>query len=48
MRRMKNAILYSKFEIRSSLDQGFARLRKRPNILLGCFQYAGLKLNQLW
>jgi len=47
-RRMKNAILHSKIEIRSSLDQGFSRLRKRPDILLGCFQHAGLKLNQLW
>ena len=47
-RRMKNAILHSKTEIRSSLDQGFARLRKRPDILLGCFHHAGLKLNQLW
>ena len=47
-RRMKNAILHSKIEIRSSLVQGFARLRKRPDILLGCFQHAGLKLNQLW
>jgi transposase len=47
-RRMKNAILHSKTEIRCSLDQGFSRLRKRPDILLGCFQHAGLKLNQLW
>jgi transposase len=47
-RRMKNAILRSKTEIRYSLDQGFSRLRKRPDILLGCFQHAGLKLNQLW
>jgi transposase len=46
--RMKNAILNSKVEIRSRLDQGFSRLRKRPNILLGCFHHAGLKLNQLW
>jgi len=47
-RRMKNAVLHSKAEIRGSLDQGFARLRKRPDILLSCFQHAGLKLNQLW
>jgi transposase len=31
-RRMKNAVLHSKDEIRGSLDQGFARLRKRPDI----------------
>jgi len=47
-RRMKNAIFRSKTEIRNSLDQGFSRLRKRPDILLACFQHAGLKLNQLW
>ena len=47
-RRMKNAILHSKTEIRNTLDQGFSRLRKRPDILLGCFNHAGLKLNQLW
>lgn len=47
-RRMKNAILSSKVEIRSRLDQGFSRLRKRPDILLGFFHHAGLILNQLW
>lgn len=46
-RRMKNAIFYSKEEIRQSLDSGFARLRKRPDILLGFFQHAGLEINQL-
>jgi transposase len=47
-RRLKNAIFYSKSEIRYGLDRGFSRLRKRPDILLGCFQHAGLNLNQLW
>jgi transposase len=47
-RRMKNAIFQTKTEIRIELDQGFSRLRKRPDILLGCFQHAGLKLNRLW
>jgi transposase len=47
-RRMKNAILHSKNEIRNPLDQGFSRLRKRPDILFGCFQHAGLTLNRLW
>jgi len=47
-RRMKNAIFHSKAEIRSRLNQGFARLRKRSDILLGFFQHAGLELNQLW
>lgn len=43
-RRMKNGIYQSKTEIRKSLDAGFARLRKRKDILLGCFQHAGLEL----
>jgi hypothetical protein len=47
-RRLKHAIFRSKSEIRSGLDRGFSRLRKRPDILLGCFQHAGLKLKQLW
>lgn len=47
-RQMKNGIYQSKHEIRQHLDQGFARLRKRPDILLSYFQHAGLNLNQLW
>lgn len=47
-RRMKNAILHSKEEIRFALDQGFSRLRKRPDIILGYFHHAGLELDQLW
>lgn len=46
--RMRNGVYHSKVEIRQNLDAGFARLRKRPDILLGCFQHAGLQLNQLW
>ncbi len=46
-RRMKNGVYHSKHEIRKNLDRGFARLRKRPDILLSCFQHAGLDLNQL-
>ncbi len=47
-RRVKNAVFHSKTEIRNSLDRGLSRLRKRPDILLGCFQHAGLGLKQLW
>lgn len=46
--RMRNGVYQSKAEIRKNLDAGFARLRKRPDILLGCFMHAGLQLNQLW
>lgn len=47
-RRLKNAIFQSKSDIRQSLNLGFSRLRKRPDILLACFQHAGLRLKQLW
>lgn len=47
-RAIKNAVFLSTPEIRQSLDRGFARLRKRPDILLGCFHHAGLVLNRLW
>jgi transposase len=46
--RMTNGVYHSKSEICKNLDAGFAHLRKRPDILLGCFQHAGLQLNQLW
>jgi hypothetical protein len=42
---MKKGVYHSKAEIRKNLDAGFARLRKRQDILLGCFQHAGLDLS---
>jgi transposase len=47
-RSLRNAIFTSKGEIRQHLDRGFARLRKRHDILLGLFHHAGLQLKQLW
>jgi transposase len=47
-RSVKNAVFASKQDIRKKLDGRFAALRKRPDVLLGCFQHAGLNLNQLW
>jgi transposase len=47
-RSLTNSIFQSKAEIRQSLNSGFARLRQRPDILLGCFQHAGLSLKELW
>jgi hypothetical protein len=41
---MKNGVFISKAEIRKTLDAGFARLRKRQDILHGFFQHAGLDL----
>lgn len=47
-RSLQNAIFTSKSEIRQHLDRGFARLRKRPDILLGLFHHANLTLKLLW
>jgi transposase len=35
-------------ELRTQVDRGFARLRRRPDLLLGFFRHAGLAVNQLW
>jgi transposase len=35
-------------EIRIPVDRGFARLRQRPDLILGFFRHAGLHVNQLW
>jgi transposase len=47
-RRLKNATPVSSQEIRQLLDRGFARLRRRPDLLLGFFHEAGLTVKQLW
>lgn len=46
-RRLKNARPVTKEEIRSMLDRGFARLRRRPDLLIGFFHAAGLSVRQL-
>jgi len=45
---LKNARPSTKAEIRSSLDRGFKRLRRRPDLLLSFFHAAGLVVKQLW
>lgn len=45
--RLKNARPTNKKEIRSLLDRGFARLRRRPDLLLSFFHAAGLPVKQL-
>lgn len=45
--RCKNAQPRNKTEIRSLLNRGFARLRRRPDLLLGFFRAAGLPVRQL-
>jgi len=44
---LRNARPANKEEIRSMLDRGFARLRRRPDLLLGFFHAAGLSVRQL-
>ena len=45
--RLKNARPETKEEIRSMLDRGFARLRRRPDLLISFFHTAGLSVRQL-
>lgn len=45
--RLKNACPKTKEEIRSMLDRGFARLRRRPDLLLHFFHTAGLSVRKL-
>ena len=45
--RLKNACPKNKQVIRSMLDRGFARLRRRPDLLLSFFHTAGLSVRQL-
>jgi DDE superfamily endonuclease len=35
-------------DLRARVDCGFARLRRRPDLILGFFRHAGLHVNQLW
>ncbi len=44
---LKNARPATKEEIRSMLDRGFARLRRRPDLLLAFLHTAGLSVRQL-
>lgn len=45
---LKNTLPSSIIQIQSQLNAGFARLRRRPDLLLASFHHAGLALNQLW
>jgi transposase len=44
---LKNARPTNKAEIRQMLNRGFARLRRRPDLLLSFFHAAGLSVQQL-
>ena len=45
--RLKNACPKTKEDIRSMLNRGFARLRRRPDLILSFFHAAGLSVRQL-
>jgi len=44
---LRNVRPSNKSEMRSMLDKGFARLRRRPDLLLGFFHAAGVPVRQL-
>lgn len=46
-RRLVNALPQDRPQIRRLLDRGFARLRRRPDLLLGFIHAAGLPVRQL-
>lgn len=46
--RLKNATPATAQEICKLLSRGFARLRRRPDLLLGFIHAAGLRVKQLW
>lgn len=45
--RMKGATPETEAEIREQADRGFARLRRRPDLLPGFFHHAGLRIKRL-
>lgn len=44
---MRNATPETEAEIRLQADRGFARLRRRPDLLLSFFRNAGLRVKRL-
>jgi hypothetical protein len=45
---LRNAASANTREIWAQVDRGFARIRQRPDLILGFFHHAGLNVNQLW
>jgi transposase len=45
---LRNAAPLNSSDLRTQVDRGFARLRRRPDLILGFFRHAGLDVNQLW
>jgi hypothetical protein len=46
--RLKNATPGMVAEIRRNVDREFARLKRRPDMLLGFIHQAGLVVKRLW
>src|SRR5919198_6487849 len=46
--RMKNAMPMNREEIRHMANNGFARLRHRPDLIISFIHHAGLSVKQLW
>lgn len=44
---LRNAVSESLSAIRTQVDRGAARLRRRPDLLLGFFRHAGLAVNRM-
>lgn len=44
---LQNVLLVDQHHIRRLLDAGFARVRRRPDLILGFFHHAGLRVRQL-
>lgn len=45
--RMKGGTPETEAEIREQADRGFARIRQRPDLILGFFHHAGLRVKRL-
>ena len=45
---LRNAAPTTTREMRAQVDRGFARIRQRPDLILGFFRHAGLAVNRLW
>jgi transposase len=45
---LRNALPTGLIRLRAGVDRGFARLRRRPDLILGFFRHAKLDVNQLW
>lgn len=46
--RIRNSTPQPVAEMQALVDRGFARLRRRPDLLLGFFHHAGLTVKRLW